>query len=144
MKKEVLLERAMNMAINPTRAEKKFRDRLKENKIKFRTQWVIGFYIVDFLIGKIVVEIDGKSHDNRKEYDRERTKYLQSLGYWVVRIKNEDVETCSLRMLKQKSKPKSKKKPINLSKIKSNSATFKKLGWDKQRVILQRERLHGI
>jgi len=33
-----------------------------------------------------VVEIDGKSHDNKKEYDAKRDKYLESLGLTMIHI----------------------------------------------------------
>ena len=47
-------------------------------------------YFLDFLIEKngkkIDLEIDGKQHNNRKEHDKERDKYLTNLGYIVYRI----------------------------------------------------------
>jgi very-short-patch-repair endonuclease len=37
---------------------------------------------------KLVVEIDGASHEYTHEYDSERTAYLSKLGIQVVRIAN--------------------------------------------------------
>ncbi len=61
--------------------------------IKFRRQVNIGPYIADFLCKqhRLIVEIDGKSHDNRKEYDQNRDEFLRELNYSVLRIKNEEV-----------------------------------------------------
>lgn len=57
--------------------------------IDFDRQRVIGNYIVDFYIKQfgLVIEIDGLSHDNKKEYDDIREEYLISLGLKVYRIK---------------------------------------------------------
>ena len=41
---------------------------------------------------KLVIEIDGPVHDVQEEYDQEREKILQELGYQVVRFKNSEVE----------------------------------------------------
>ena len=60
---------------------------------KFRRQHAIEPYIVDFYCAeaKLVVEIDGESHDGRQEYDRRRDEYLEKLGLRVMRITNGDV-----------------------------------------------------
>ena len=61
--------------------------------IDFDRQRIIGSYIVDFYAKKLglVVEIDGSSHDNKVEYDKERELYLVSLGLKVYRISVIDV-----------------------------------------------------
>lgn len=61
--------------------------------IDFDRQRIIGNYIVDFYVKKLglVVEIDGKSHDDKVEYDAKRQNYLESLGLKVYRIKVADV-----------------------------------------------------
>jgi very-short-patch-repair endonuclease len=38
-----------------------------------------------------VVEIDGPSHDQTVEYDNQRTRYMERLGFKVTRFSNEDV-----------------------------------------------------
>jgi len=59
----------------------------------FRRQHPYGIYILDFYCfeAKLAVEVDGKIHLNQKEYDLERTKYLEASGLIVLRIENEDV-----------------------------------------------------
>jgi len=61
--------------------------------VKFRRQKVIGHYIADFAANdpKIVVEIDGDTHDADDTCDRNRTHYLQEQGYTVLRFTNPEV-----------------------------------------------------
>ena len=63
--------------------------------VKFRRQKVIGQYIADFAANepRIVVEIDGHTHDVDDPRDAERTRYLNERGYHVVRFTNGDVMT---------------------------------------------------
>jgi very-short-patch-repair endonuclease len=68
---------------------------LRQHPIFYREEknWV-DFYIADFYCSKLklVVEIDGKIHDYRKEYDYERDQKLNEKGIRVVRIKNEETK----------------------------------------------------
>ena len=60
---------------------------------KFRRQHSIHFYIVDFCCPerKIIIEIDGSQHATNKEYDLERTRYLEAFGYKVIRFWNNEI-----------------------------------------------------
>ena len=62
-------------------------------KFKFRRQYVIEPYIVDFicLSEKLIIELDGGQHYDQLEYDRLRTLFLQSKGYKVLRFWNDTV-----------------------------------------------------
>jgi len=62
--------------------------------LKFRRQYPIGPFIVDFvcLSNKVVIELDGPIHKGREEYDRKRDQWLQSQGYHVIRITNEELQ----------------------------------------------------
>lgn len=66
----------------------------RANGLDFDRQRVIGNYIVDFYCPqlKLVIEVDGNSHDNKYVYDSERDKYLESLGLKVLRILDSDVK----------------------------------------------------
>lgn len=62
---------------------------------KFRRQHIIGNYIADFICLKenFIIEVDGAIHqlpDNLAS-DEERTKWLNSEGYQVFRLTNEEV-----------------------------------------------------
>ena len=63
------------------------------HNIDFDRQRIIGNYIVDFYAKKLglVVEIDGSSHDNKVDYDKERELYLVALGLKVYRITVNDI-----------------------------------------------------
>jgi very-short-patch-repair endonuclease len=69
------------------------RDR-RLNGVKFRRQHPIGAYIVDFYCRShgLVVELDGRSHDDRGHEDRQRQDYLELVaGLKVFRVGNDDV-----------------------------------------------------
>jgi very-short-patch-repair endonuclease len=40
---------------------------------------------------KLIVELDGSHHLEQEEHDEERTKFLESEGYRVIRFWNRDV-----------------------------------------------------
>ena len=58
--------------------------------VHFRNQHGIGNYIVDFCAPrrKLVIELDGSHHLEQEEYDKERTNFLESKGYRVLRFWN--------------------------------------------------------
>lgn len=63
---------------------------------RFRRQVVIGRYIVDFECRRptmLIVEVDGDTHAERRDYDAARTTFLNSRGYRVIRFTNDDVMT---------------------------------------------------
>ncbi len=61
--------------------------------VHFRNQHAIGNYIVDFCAPreKLIIELDGSQHLEQEEYDQERTLYLESQGYRVIRFWNDQV-----------------------------------------------------
>ena len=61
--------------------------------LKFRRQHPISPYVADFvcLKRKLVIELDGDSHDDAEEYDKRRNDYMRRLGYRVLRCSNDDV-----------------------------------------------------
>ena len=79
---------------------------LKQKKMlgfDFTRQQIIGNYIVDFHCPKLrlVIEIDGESHDFKGEYDEKRDKYLQSLGLTVLHFKDIDIKNSLNEVLTQ-------------------------------------------
>jgi very-short-patch-repair endonuclease len=80
----------------PTPAERKLWMVLRGNKlngVSFRRQHAIGNYIIDFCAvkRKLAIELDGSQHLEQGEYDIQRTTYLESLGYTVIRFWNDQV-----------------------------------------------------
>ena len=83
---------------NGTSAEAALWNLLKSKQLcgkKFRRQYSIGRYIADFCCPseKIIVEVDGSYHGEvqRIKKDEERDKYLQSLGFSVIRFENRQI-----------------------------------------------------
>jgi 5-methyltetrahydrofolate--homocysteine methyltransferase/ATP-dependent helicase HrpA len=76
-----------------TPAELRLWKRLRGNKIEgfhFRRQHPYGIYILGFFCSRanLAIEADGDIHDFKKEYDSERTKYLEESGIRVIRFTN--------------------------------------------------------
>ena len=92
-----LKELARQNRNNPTPAEKKMRHEVLSRKqfkgYKFTRQKPIADFIVDFYCSKLqlVIEIDGDSHVESKEYDEARTNILNQYGLRVPRYANRDV-----------------------------------------------------
>ena len=61
----------------------------------FRRQHIIGQFIADFvcLSCKLIIEVDGKYHQLPEQQitDEERTRWMKSKGYKVVRFNNEQI-----------------------------------------------------
>ena len=78
-----------------TPAEGKLWSRIRNDQlgVSFRRQHAVGNYIPDFCSpkAKLVIELDGSQHLEQEEYDMERTRYLESQGYKVIRFWNNDV-----------------------------------------------------
>ena len=90
-------ERARQLRKELTTAERKlwvFLRGKKLNGVSFRRQHAIGNYIVDLcsIKAKLIIELDGSQHLEQTEYDGERTQYLESKGYKVLRFWNNQVE----------------------------------------------------
>lgn len=62
--------------------------------VKFTKQKPIGNYIADFYCKelKLVIEIDGYTHNDKYEYDVGRDEYMRLLGITVLRIEDKDVK----------------------------------------------------
>ena len=60
---------------------------------KFRRQQPIGNYIVDFVCfeARLVIELDGGQHAKRVDADAQRTAWLESRGFRVLRFWNDAV-----------------------------------------------------
>jgi very-short-patch-repair endonuclease len=86
---------AIKLRKESTPAEHKLWSRIRNDQlgVTFRRQHAVGTYIPDFCSpkAKLIIELDGSQHLEQAEYDEERTKYLESLGYKVIRFWNNDV-----------------------------------------------------
>ena len=97
MERNASLKRnAQNLRKNQTKEEGLLWYRfLCRYPVKFRRQYIIGNYIVDFYChgAKLAVELDGSQHYEPTESarDQARTDYLQTQGIRVLRFSNLDV-----------------------------------------------------
>lgn len=88
--------RARYLRKNLTEAEKLLWRRLRYKQIdgfRFRRQAPLGQFIVDFLCpeARLVIELDGGQHAFTTDYDEQRTKCFELVGYRVLRFWNRDV-----------------------------------------------------
>jgi very-short-patch-repair endonuclease len=85
---------------NPTDAEKKLWTVLRNRQlagVKFRRQFPIGRYVLDFYAPKyrLGIEADGGQHydDRKKQQDEFRARELVKLGLEIVRFSDRDILT---------------------------------------------------
>lgn len=83
---------------NATNTEQFLWNRLKGKQIrnlKFRRQFSIGKYVVDFYCPelKLAIEVDGETHcsEDEIEYDRIRQNEIENFGISFIRFKNEEI-----------------------------------------------------
>ena len=62
--------------------------------LDFDRQKIIGNYIVDFYCAeqRLIIEVDGNSHDDKEEYDAQRDAYLMGLELSLIHILDTDVK----------------------------------------------------
>lgn len=70
---------------------------LVHNRIMAKMQYKIGTYQVDFLLPelRIVLEIDGERHRNKKDYDSSRDAFIQKAlgpGWKIIRIPTDHLD----------------------------------------------------
>jgi very-short-patch-repair endonuclease len=87
---------ARHLRQQATDAERMLWSHLRAHRMsgyKFRRQVVIEPYIVDFvcLETRLIVEADGGHHLEQGDEDLQRSEYLESLGYKVIRFWNHEI-----------------------------------------------------
>ena len=101
--------RAIELRKVLTPAERKLWSRIRNDQlgVTFRRQHAIGKYITDFCAPrkKLIIELDGSQHLEQEEYDEGRTKYLESLGYRVIRFWNKEVMNNSMALYLPSCRP---------------------------------------
>jgi very-short-patch-repair endonuclease len=96
-RKHLLTDRAKTLRREATSAEKILWNALRGKQmagLKFRRQQPVGNFIVDFFCAseRLVIELDGASHEEKSEKDGARQRFLEEQGLRVLRFLNEDVE----------------------------------------------------
>ncbi|MHB1398362.1 MAG: endonuclease domain-containing protein [Trichloromonadaceae bacterium] len=93
-----LTQAAKQLRQNSTDAERLLWQHLRGkrlNGLKFRRQEQIGRYIADFVCYEkgIIIEADGGQHAVEKKMDEDRTSWLNSQGFRVLRFWNHEILT---------------------------------------------------
>ncbi|MGE3318826.1 MAG: DUF559 domain-containing protein [Candidatus Berkiella sp.] len=91
-----MLDASRKLRKESTFAEQKLWFYLRDKRfchIRFKRQYVIKCYIVDFIClkHKLIIEVDGSQHLDNRRYDENRTHFLEELGFYVVRFWNHEV-----------------------------------------------------
>ncbi|MCD6073801.1 MAG: hypothetical protein K0Q70_684 [Rhodospirillales bacterium] len=87
---------ARRLRKNQTDAEQRLWSLLRRKQIgqhRFRRQVPLGPYIADFvcLDARLIIEVDGGQHAERTDEDSQRTAWLKSQNFRVLRFWNNDV-----------------------------------------------------
>lgn len=93
--KTIWKDRRRRLRLQSTKAEYVLWQELRRRKlgVKFRRQFNIGPFIVDFYCHslKLIIEADGPIHQYQIEYDRYRNAWLRSKEHTVLRFTNDAI-----------------------------------------------------
>ncbi|WP_343712025.1 endonuclease domain-containing protein [Inquilinus sp.] len=89
-------ERVRSLRQNQTEAELLLWHQLRDKRVgglRFRRQYRLGPFIVDFvcLSARLVIEVDGPSHELTFDADARKTRWLEDQSFRVVRFSNGQV-----------------------------------------------------
>jgi len=90
------ISNARRLRRDQTLAEKTLWNLVRNRRLggfRFLRQHPIDRYYADFVCeaAKLIVELDGASHEGREDYDARRTETLELFGYVVLRFRNEQM-----------------------------------------------------
>ncbi len=107
MSKRTQMEKARFLRKVETDVEKILWEELRGNKlgVKFRRQHPLDEFVLDFYCPKykLAIELDGTQHLTKdgKDYDKMRTKYLESKDIKVVRFLNSEIKNNKKEVIKK-------------------------------------------
>ena len=90
------ISRARQLRRDSTQAEMTLWKHIRSQQLagyKFRRQVPLGRYILDFVCfeRRLIIELDGGHHQDQTVYDNERTEWLESQGFRLLRFWNNEV-----------------------------------------------------
>ena len=88
-----LTSKARDLRSTATPEERALWERLRHARPRFTRQLPVGRYILDLACrtARIAIEIDGSQHIENNERDEARTRFLEQLGWRVMRFWNSEV-----------------------------------------------------
>ena len=85
-----------------TRPERKLADVLIRNKIPFKFREVIENRECDFVIGRVIVEVDGVHHNpQRRESEKRKNELLTRLGYVTLHFSAKEINQDIQKVFKE-------------------------------------------
>lgn len=77
--------------------------RRKRTGLRFKRQVIFRGFIVDFYCPfiKLIIEVDGSSHNGREGYDNWRSNIIRSLKLKIIRFKNEEIDNNIIEVIKK-------------------------------------------
>ena len=98
MELETLKQSSKSLRTNQTPQELLLWKELRASRFKgykFRRQFVIKPYIVDFIClrKRLIIELDGGHHMDNIDYDSKRDTFLRNNDFTVIRFWNNEVDT---------------------------------------------------
>lgn len=94
---KILKEFARINRLNPTLTEQVLWEHIRAGQIGYRVlrQYVVGDYIVDFLLPEVnlIIEVDGAYHSGRQQQEDDdiRERELVKMNYNIIRFSNDEV-----------------------------------------------------
>lgn len=79
-----------------TKGEKRVGEILKRHRIKFKAKQRVGKYEVDFVIGNVVLEVDGEVH---QEIKQEKDVFLAQKGFVPLHIQDKEISAIEKELL---------------------------------------------
>ena len=74
---------------------------LIRNKVPFKFREIIEDRECDFVIGRVIVEVDGVSHRHRQAKDTSKNEMLQKLGYIPLHFSAKEIKQDIQKVFKE-------------------------------------------
>lgn len=84
-----------------TKPERQLADVLIKNRIPFKFREIIESREIDFVIGRVVVEVDGIHHQRRRASERFKNEMLARLGYLPLHFSAKEVKNNVQQVLRE-------------------------------------------
>lgn len=84
-----------------TKPERVLADTLIKSRISFKFREVINCRECDFVIGRVIVEVDGVHHQRRRASERSKNEMLARLGYIPLHFSAKEIKNDPLKVLRE-------------------------------------------
>ena len=84
-----------------TKPERQLADMLIRNKVPFKFREIIEGRECDFVIGRVIVEVDGRIHRQKQAKDISKNEMLQKLGYVPLHFSAKEINQDIQKVFKE-------------------------------------------